>query len=251
MRSNKKISQFQVGLTEVELTANTGDHARMETVVTAMMRESAPQGLKALDTAARILLRDCEFRQLANLCERVLALPSAPAAARLLKGRALTMLGDFNAAQAILSELEQDPSGLNEDMRAQLANWADQARRYPTLLQITAKPDVRDRLDIARILAVSGAKPDIWLSLFIVNPAVSARMGKNILAGDYVLQAMGCARKAEDLDGLSAQNFRSRAVQCLIDAFEAGFLNRTRVLKDPLLAPLTRDSRVAKFFVTR
>ncbi len=252
MRRAQGLDQFQVDLMEVELTASIGDFGRLENLIAGMVQESQPQGLKALGTAARILLRDHEYAVLLELCERVLGLPAgAPPLAKLLKGRALTMKADFTSASALLAELENDPSGLSDDWRAMLASWADQARRYPGLLQMTGVPDARDRLDVARILAVSGANPQRWLHLFRVDPVLALRISRNIVAGDHVLEAQGLVRLAQTQTGLAAQANIVKAVQCLVNAFEEGYFNRARIKSDPLLEPLTVSPRLAKYFETR
>jgi hypothetical protein len=176
---------------------------------------------------------------------------SEAALSRLLKARALTMLGKFQESQDMFAELEKNPGLVNDDWKLQLTTWADQARRYPGLLQITGMPDARDRLDLARILAVSGAKPDRWLFLFVTEGPMANRLGKNIVPGDYVLQAMGHAQMAAKLKGQFAINSRAKAVECLASAFEAGYLNRARIKNDNVLVALTSDPAVARYFVTQ
>jgi tetratricopeptide (TPR) repeat protein len=242
--------RLSVDLMEVELTARIGDYERLENLVRAMVLSSQPQGLKALATATRILLGDAEYAEVLNLNDRVLQISDA-ALCRLFKARALTMLGKFQEAQDMFVLLEQQHGQVGDDWQLQLSTWAEQARRYPGLLQTTGMPDARDRLDLARILAVSGSKPDRWLYLFAADGPLANRLGKNVVPGDFVLQAIGHAQMAEKMKGQFASNSRQKAVECLASAFEAGYLNRARIKNDSALAALTTDPAVARYFVTQ
>ncbi len=251
MRQARGMDPLMVNLMEVELTSSIGDYSRLENLVEAMIKEGQGQGTKALGTAGRILLQSHEYDEMVRLSQRVLALPARPPLAQLLKARALTMKGDFVAAQPLFVELEAAPAALPEEWRGQLASWADHARRYPELMQLTGVPDARDRLDIARILAVSGANPQRWLHLFRIDATLIARIGRNLLPADHMLQAQGQLRLMEGQSGIAAAASRSRAVQCLMDAFEDGYMNRVRIKSDPLLSQLAGEPRLAKFFETR
>jgi serine/threonine protein kinase len=242
--------RLNVDLMEVELTARIGDYDRLETLVCGMMLSSRPQGLKALATAARILLGDAEYSEVVELCDRALE-QSDTAACRLFRARAHMMLGRFEEAQTAFDALSMAPEDLGDEWRAQLSLWSEQCLRLPALFNSTNLTDARDRLDLARILAVSGAKPDRWLYLFAADGPVAARLGKNVQEGDFILQAVGHTKLAATQKGDAAAKSRQRAVECLASAFEAGYLNRARIKSDALLSPLTSDPAIARYFVTQ
>ena len=242
--------RLNVDLMEVEITARIGDYDRLEALVAGMMLSSQPQGLKAMATAARILLGDAEYDEVIELCNRVL-LQSDAALPALFKARATMMKGGFDEAQAAFAALEKRAEDLGDEWKLQLAAWADQCRILPDKLNATGMPDSRYRLDIARILAASGAKPDRYLFLFAAEVPIASRIGKNVMPGDFVLQARGYAKLALTLSGDLARKNRQRAIEALLAAFESGYLNRARIKGDELLSPLTTDPAVARYFVTQ
>src|SRR5690606_27840371 len=168
-RSPTGLDNAAINLIEAELTASIGRFDRMATLVMSSMQENSVEGTEVLAHAAAVLLRDHEYQEVEELCDIVQQRMQAttPAIVPILQGRALTMLGRFEEASRLFEPLERDPALLTRQLRSTLAGWADDAREYPVMLStLNSVPGPRQRFDLARILAISGADPAIWVPLF-------------------------------------------------------------------------------------
>jgi thioredoxin-like negative regulator of GroEL len=250
-RSQSGLDHSAINQIEAELTASTGRFDRLVALVMASLQESVVDGSSLLAHAASVLLRDHEYDEVVSLCETVTdrLQQATPHLVQLLLGRALTMLSRFDEAQQVLQPLEEDPGLLPREYRITLAGWAEDARDYPVLLNsLTSLPPPRQRFDLARILAVSGADPVIWVSLFNtdgINPTDAVNW---VYPADHMLNAVGHIMLAQRREGPLARGLRSRAVQLLRQAFEEGYLNRDRVRRDPNLQPLLTETELQPFF---
>lgn len=250
MRRNASgLSGASIDLIEAELTASTGDFTRLQRLILNALDANLEDGLQTFAQAVGVLLRDNEFTEMARICQAIedeLA-DGAPPLVRLFHGRALTMLRDTRSME-MLGMLELDPSSIPREYRPLLAGWADDARRYPEMLEsLTSVPTARRRFDLARILALSLASPETWVPLFNADER-DASMLTWLNPADYILLAEGYVRWADATTGTRAKGLRAMAVLNLKQAFEEGYLNRAKVLGSPLLAPLTTDPELTKLF---
>ncbi|MCC6466132.1 MAG: protein kinase [Planctomycetes bacterium] len=254
MRANTSgLDAHTIDLLEIELSAGTGEHERVRTLVLSALHENVTNGVQALSQATAVLLRDHEFKALLDLCNAVQAQHGAetPPPAVLFRGRALTMLARFEEAVPLLAALEQNPRQLPDDLRPVLRNWADDARQFPLLMTGNSFPAPRARLDIGRILALAGAAPELWMPMLSVDGMKQQDLAEWGSPADEVLRAIGFARRARESTGPKALGQRALAVLSLKQALEDGFLNRPRILADPYLAPLLSDPQLAKYFNVR
>jgi serine/threonine protein kinase len=250
-RSSSGLDNSAIDLIEAELTAGTGDFARLNKLVLASLMENGASGATTLAQAAGVLLRDHEYQALVELCEEVEArlAGDAPPLARMFMARGLTMLGRFEEAVRTMRPLEDNPGLVPKDFRATLANWAEDARIYPGLLDsLTSVPTVRTRFDLARILAVTEHDPEIWVTLFNPGGVGQEDMLTWIYPADFVLRARGYMILARRAGVANAKGLRLVAVLDLQKAFEEGYLNRARILSDEVLAPLVTEPELAKYF---
>lgn len=252
MRRNASgLDNAQINLIEAELTAATGEFARLGALVMASMMENPVDGTATLAQAVSVLLRDHEYHALVGLCESVEQRmgDDTPPLVMLFLGRALTMLGRFKESSGVLDPLEQSPAQLPREYRAMASGWADDARAYPVLLgSLTSLPAPRRRFDLARILAVGGNEPDLWLGLFNIDGPNPSEAATWMTPGDSVLIATGHARLAQRYTGTRAQGLRALAVQELKHAFEEGYLNRAKILNDDYLSKLVTDPELSRYF---
>jgi len=252
-KSQSGLENDAIDMIEVELTASTGEYARMTSLVLAALHESTPHGVRTLTSAAAVLLRDHEFRQLESLCETIASQAGrqVPPVVSMFRGRALTMQARWDDALAVLRQLEDAPLQIPEEFRPTLRDWADDARRFPVLIAGNTLPPARYRLDLGRILAVAGAEPERFMSLLDTDKMQRREALEYGSPADQVLRAIGYAREARNLPVNRAMSKRTLAVLCLKQAFEDGYLNRSRVLGDEYLAPLITDPQLAKYFDVR
>ncbi|MCA8916283.1 MAG: protein kinase [Planctomycetes bacterium] len=250
-RSSSGLDNAAIDLIEAELTASTGEFARMNNLVVAALQENISSGATTMAQAAGVLLRDHEYNALLDMCNQIVGQlgDGAPPLVTLFLARGLTMLGRFDEAAETLRTLEDNPGLLPKDYRTTLANWAEDARVYPSLLSsLTSVPSVRRRFDIARILAIAERDPEIWVNLFNLDGLRQEEILTWIYPADYVLRARGEAILARRLGGTRAVGLRALAIMDLQQAFEDGYLNRARILSDEFLAPLVTDPALAKYF---
>ncbi|MHC4839503.1 MAG: hypothetical protein ACYTDT_00895, partial [Planctomycetota bacterium] len=244
------LTNAEITLIEAELTASTGQFQQLRKLTIDTFLESSMDGIQALSTAANVLLRDSEFKTLLDLTDQIdeALRDDMPPVVLLFRGRALTMLGRFAEAQDALAPLETDPQLLSREYRSVLRDWADDARLYPVLMGSTSLPPPRQRFDLARILATMEADPIRWLQHFKTDGLGPQEQLMLVYPGDKVLRAIGHARLAAQYPGIRAVGQRTLAVISLKQAFEEGYLNRQRVLKDEFLAPLVTDKELAGIF---
>ncbi|MCB9933216.1 MAG: protein kinase [Planctomycetes bacterium] len=250
-RSSSGLENSAIDLIEAELTASTGEFDRMRSLVSAALLENVANGTATMAQAAGVLLRDHEYQALIDMCDAVDAQfgQDAPPLNTLFMARGLTMLGRFDQAAHVVKPLEDNPGLLPKEYRPTLANWAEDARIYPTLLSsLTGVPTVRRRFDLGRILALADRDPNIWISLFNVEASQYEEIVTWIYPADYVLKARGQAILARRYSGQRAKALRALAVLDLQQAFEEGYLNRGRILSDEYLAPLITEPALAKYF---
>jgi hypothetical protein len=251
-RSVSGLDNASINRIEAELTASTGEFERLNNLILAALQENPDSGTNALSQAAGVLLRDHEYQSLIDLCTRIENRfgKDTPPVSQLFMARGLTMLGRFDEATAIFQPLSENPGRLPKDYRPMLANWTEDAAVYPTLLStLNNVPTVRRRFDIARILASVGGEPEIWVRLFNTEGLHREELVTWIYPADYVLRARGWVMWARRVkDSTRAQAFRALAVMDLEQAFEEGYLNRSRILSDEYLAPLVTDPKLSKYF---
>jgi tetratricopeptide (TPR) repeat protein len=250
-RSSSGLENSAIDLIEAELTASTGEYTRLNKLVVAALMENSASGASTLAQAGGVLLRDHEYAALVELCEEIENRfgDAAPPLTGLFMARGLTMLGRFDEAAKVVRPLEDNPGLVPKDFRPTLANWAEDARIYPALLDsLNSVPTVRRRFDVARILAVSGHDPEIWVPLFNADGPGREDMLTWIYPADFVLKAKGQAIIARRSAGPKAKALRALAVLDLKRAFEEGYLNRARILSDEVLAPLVTEPELAKYF---
>jgi tetratricopeptide (TPR) repeat protein len=243
-----------IDLIEAELTAGTGEFTRLFSLVTPALQENPASGLNTLAQAAGVLLRDHEYSTLVELCDNIddnLG-EAAPPLVGLFRGRALTMLRKFEEARLEFEALERNPGLLPREYRSTLESWADDARMYPIMLDsLDQVLTMRRRFDIARILAVAGFDPEIWVSRFNTDESSRDELYRWLYPADYVLIARGRMIQAKRLSADRAGALQRTAVLELAQAFEEGYLNRARILGDEHLAPLVTDPALAKYFDIR
>ena len=250
-RSSSGLDNGAIDLIEAELTASTGEFARMNRLVVSGLQENISTGTSTMAQAASVLLRDHEYQALIDLCDQINGQlgAGAPPLTGLFRARALTMLGRFDEAVEATRPLEDNPGLLQKDYRPTLENWAEDARTYPSLLSsLTSVPSVRRRFDIGRILSVADRDPEIWVKLFNADGLRQEEIITWIYPADYVLRARGEAILARRYGGTRATGLRALAIMDLQQAFEDGYLNRARILSDEYLAPLVTDPALSKYF---
>ncbi|MBZ0136075.1 MAG: serine/threonine protein kinase [Planctomycetes bacterium] len=251
MRRLNGLDNDAIDLIEAELTASTGEFARMNTLVSVALMKNPQTGLATLSQASGVLLRDHEYQQLVDMC-RALEMQFAedtPPLVPLFLGRGLTMLAQFDEADQIFRDLENNPGRLPKDWRPMLASWSEDARVYPTLLStLNTVPAARRRFDLARILAVAERDPEIWVDRFNTDNLTREELYTWFYPADYVLKARGQIQLARRAKPGLANALRTLAILDLKQAFEEGYLNRARILNDEFLAPLVTEPELVEYF---
>ncbi|MCA8911577.1 MAG: protein kinase, partial [Planctomycetes bacterium] len=251
-RSSSGLDNSAIDLIEAELTASTGEFGRLDSLLLAAMQENPANGANALSQAAGVLLRDHEYEALIDLCTQIQNQfgDDTPPVSQLFMARGLTMLGRFDEAMSAFQPLTDNPGRLPRDYRTMLTNWSEDAAVYPTLLStLNNVPTVRRRFDVARILASVGGDPEVWVSMFNTDTLQQEEIVTWIYPADYVLRARGYVMWARRVKNNTRANaFRFLAVMDLKQAFEEGYLNRTRILSDEYLAPLVTEPELSKYF---
>lgn len=250
-RSRSGLDSTAIDLIEAELTASTGEFVRMNDLVSVALMENPQSGTATLSQAAGVLLRDHEYGQLVDMCDtlRMQFGENSSPLIDLFLGRGLTMLARFDEAQQVLQELERNPGRVPREWRQTLANWAEDARAYPAMLStLNTVPAVRNRYDLARILAVAERDPEIWVDRFNTDDITREELYTWFYPADYVLKARGQIQLARRSSGSRANALRTLAILDLKQAFEEGYLNRARILNDEYLAPLVTEPELADYF---
>lgn len=253
-RSSSGLDNAAIDLIEAELTASTGEFDRLAGLVIASLQENSVDGVDTLSQAVGVLLRDHEYEALVELCATVEErfVEDTPPLVYVFWARALTMLGSFDEANDMIRPVEDNPGMVPREWRSTLAGWAEDARLYPVLLsQLTSIPSPRRRFDVARILASSGANPEIWVPLFSTEGLNTSDLVTWVYPADYMLRARGNAMLSERFSGPKGRALRALAVLDLKQAFEDGYLNRERVLQDEHLASLITEPELANYFDVR
>ncbi|MCC6572705.1 MAG: protein kinase [Planctomycetes bacterium] len=250
-RAEAGLGMDQVDAIEIELLTRVGDFERVENLVLDLLEEGGSVANMAMGQAGAVLILDNDFAELLRLCNLAYdrLKPAPPPIVQLFKARALMMLTKFVEAQALFKNLEANPQLLPATWRDECLLWADQARRFPALIDSNNRPPEPDCLDIGRILVTAGADP--WRVLPLLDTTGRPQLGRGVMPADWMLIAILEEQMARRTDESMVRTRRDRAVDSLLRAFREGYLNRSRVQSNEFLAPLVTDERLSRYIQVR